>query len=180
MKIFNKEFKLPSFGVANAKEETAQPTRQAKKVFGKAVRMQLFRFQNQISLWKLGIEQFEDISYPTNENLIRVYNDAVLDSHLAAIMDARKSKTLSKDFKFVDEEGEEVTDTTKLFSTPWFHKTLDLALDSNFFGFTLLQFGDRIGNDFKTVEVVPREYVDPQREIVRTSPTRNILRMWYL
>ena len=170
MKIFNREIKLPSFGVSNEHKEIEQVKSKARKLINAVINTQLSRFHNQIALWKTGIDEFEDVDNPVSEDLIRVYNDVVLDAHLAAILAARKSKTISKEFKFVSESGEEVPETTKIFKTQWFNKVMSLALDSNFFGYTLLQFGDRTGTDFENVSVVPREYVNGHNKHIRTSP----------
>lgn len=179
MGLFDKKDKIEAFNFATRqleakiedgeKEETAK----SKKLISEVVHIQLTRFQNSIRLWKIGIDNFEDTFYPTSEELIRVYNDAVLDSHLCAIIEARKMKTLSKDFKFVDENKEEDTETTEIFESEWFRDFLNIVLDTPYFGFTLAQFGDRIGKEFKSVDVVPREYVNPKDKVIRDIPSGN-------
>tara|TARA_R110002020_G_scaffold186872_2_gene384976 strand:- start:899 stop:3826 length:2928 start_codon:yes stop_codon:yes gene_type:complete len=150
---------------------TSEDKKKSKRIMNKIVRVQLFRFHNTIDLWKTGIDNFENTTYPTNEELIRVYNDAVLDAHLTALMESRKKKTTGSEFKIVNDELEEIDDQTALLKNQWFTDAMSAALDSIFFGFSLIQFGDRIGNDFKSIKVVPREFVYPQKEIVRSSPT---------
>ena len=145
--------------------------KKSKRIMNKIIHVQLFRFQNSIQLWKTGIDNFENVQYPTNEELIRVYNDAVLDAHLTALMEARKRKTTGADFKIVDDNLDEIDDQTEKFKSQWFVDAMNYALDSIFYGYSLLQFGDQIGDDFDCVKVVPREFVYPQKEIVRNSPT---------
>lgn len=168
---------LDIFNVTKAQQATPaedQGTkRKSKDIDDKSIRVQLFRFMNSIELYKIAVTNFENTVFPTNEELIRVYNDVVLDSHVFALMEARKQKVLSKDFKVVDEDGEELTEETDLLTSTWFMDSLNLALDSIFYGFSLIQLGDREGLGFKGVKVVPREYVYPQKQIVRDTPTSN-------
>lgn len=142
----------------------------SKKIIQQVYNEQLYRFQNSISLWKQAITDFESKQNPTNEELIRVYNDALLDAHLTALIEVRKGKTLSADFKIIDEKGKEIEDQTDLLNSIWFNQCLSFALDSIFFGYSLIQFGDRIGKEFEKVCIVEREYVYPLKGIVRENP----------
>ena len=153
-------------------DQSKQGRTKAKRIMNKIIHNQLYRFHNSISLWKSAIEDFENPYYPLNEDLIRVYNDAVLDAHLYALIEARKQKTTGSDFKIVDEKGEEIEDQTAMIDKQWFADAMSHALDSKFFGFSLLQFGDKNGNgDFETVDVVPREFVYAQKSLVRDAST---------
>lgn len=143
----------------------------SKRIMNKIVHIQLYRFHNTIDLWKQGILNFEDVTYPTNEDLITVYNDAVLDAHLTALIESRKKKTTGAEFKIVDDKGDEITDQSEKLSGQWFTDAISHALDSIYYGFSLLQFGDKVGEGFASVSVVPREFVYPQKQIVRNSPT---------
>ena len=161
------------FDIFNRKElknEANGPVKKAKDIGDKVIKQQLYRFNQELKNWKLGVDNFEDNFSPTTVELIRVYNDIVIDAHLSASMDARISKTTSKDFKIVDEDGEELKDESYYFSAPWFRTFLKLSLESKFFGYSLIQFNDLKGYCFKSTEVFPREYVYPQKGSVRTSP----------
>ena len=153
-------------------EDKQEEKRKSKSIMGGVIETQLYRFQNSISLWKNAIDEFEDVVNPTNEDLIQVYNDTVLDSHLSALIDARKNKTLSKDFK-IEVNGKEDVELTELLSKKWFNDFMSFSLDAEYFGYTLVQFGDIIDGQFKDVSIVKREYVDAKNKIVRYSPQDN-------
>ena len=173
IKAKDTEIKFLRSELENLKEDNSKTgNKKAKRIMNKIIHNQLFRFHNSISLWKSAIEDFENPYYPLNEDLIRVYNDAVLDPHLSALMESRKKKTTGSDFKIVDEKGEEIDDQTKMIDKQWFVDAMSIALDSKFYGFSLLQFGDKNGNgDFETVDVVPREFVYAQKKLVRDAST---------
>ena len=154
-------------------KKTEEPQKKAKEISKKVIRQQLYRFNKQIDTWKLGIECFEDVFHSTTETIISVYNDIVIDAHLSAAMDTRITKTTSKDFKVVDENGEELEDTA-IFQSQWFRDFMRLSLESKFYGYSLVQFGDRVGDGFKMIKLVPRQYVYPQKQSVRNTPQNTV------
>ena len=158
------------FNRKDLKNEANGPVKKAKEIGDKVIKQQLYRFNQELKNWKLGVDNFEDNFSPTTVELIRVYNDIVIDAHLSAAMEARISKTTSKDFKIIDEDGEELKDESYYFSAPWFRSFLKQSLESKFFGYSLIQFNDLKGYCFKSTEVFPREYVYAQKGAVRTSP----------
>lgn len=165
--------------VINAvRNDDTKDDKESKDIRSKSIDAQLYRFQSNILHWKGAIEDFEAIENPTNEELIRDYNDSVLDPHLSALIDVRKFKSLSKDYALVNENGDEDEDATKLIRTAWFQNCVSLYLDSIFFGFGLIQLGNRIDFSFDSVDIVKREYVYPQKNMVRDSPTSSTGTSW--
>jgi len=161
------------FDIFSNKKNDEPVKEKSKRIGKKVIKQQLFRFNKQIDNWKLGINCFEDVHHPTTETIISVYNDVVIDAHLSAALDNRISKTSSKDFKIVDEKGEEL-DETAIFQAQWFRDFMRYSLESKFYGYSLVQFGDRVADGFKMVKLVPRQYVYPQKQAVRTSPQNTV------
>ena len=155
---------------AQALKGVAPAVKKARKIGKKSTKQQLYRFNQEIEQWKAGIESFEDPNNTSSVEIIRVYNDMVLDAHLYAVLEARITRTTSKNNKILDDKGEEIPEQTALLSGPWFRDFLRLSLESKFFGYSLIQFGNQIGQSFEEVEVVPREYVYQQKKAIRTSP----------
>ena len=143
--LFNKGKEV---SLSNELDNNEGVNRKSRKISKKVMEQQLHRFQNSISLWKIAIDDFENVQFPTNEELIRVDNDAVLDAHLSAIIGVRKDKTLSKEFKLVDKNLNEDLEATKLIQTQWFRDCVSFALDSVFYGYSLIQFGNLKGTKF--------------------------------
>ena len=162
------------FDFLSKKEKTnAVDMRKARDIMSKVVKTQLSRFGQEISDWKNGLDSWEDTNNPQTAGLITVYNDLVLDPHLTAAMETRKSRTLSKDFKICNEEGENIPEESDIFNSLWFRDYIKYSLDSRFFGYSVIQFGDRVGKGFDYIKLVPREYVYPQKMAVRQSPYSN-------
>lgn len=132
--------------------------------------MQLHRISQNIAVWRDAVNQAESTSNPNRTELIRNYNDIVLDPHLTALMQSRKNKVLSKEWNFYDAKGEEIEELESIVKQPWFIKSLEFAFDSIFFGYSLIQYGDIINDTFQSCELVPREYVSPEGGVVKDLP----------
>lgn len=104
---------------------------------------------------------------PDNPNrvaLYDVYTDVMIDLHLSGCIRQRNDMVLNKSFKLVTKkDGKENPEVTELFEAGWFKDFLELSLDSNYWGFSLIQFNDVIVVDgvmrFESVELVPRKNV---------------------
>ena len=70
---------------------------------------------------------------------------------------------LKQKFRMVGADGKENEKATALFEREWFNDYCSLALDSRFWGHSLVQFGDIVktadGLSFDGVELVPRKHV---------------------
>lgn len=139
---------------------------------------QLPRLTQDINKWRLGLRMAESIRNPNRRSLYTTYQDVVLDNHLSGLMQARKNKILGKDFIIVNDAGEEQPELTKIFQATWFRKFLSIALDTPYYGFSLIQLGDIIEGKFSDVELVRREYVSPEFGIVSSTPGSNIGRSY--
>jgi len=145
----------------------------------KAVEINLNRFHTEISKWKLSILQFNDAYNPIDFELISRYTDAVLiDNHLKSVMNTRKSKTLSLDYKVVNESGEEDEKATDSIRAQWFRDVIDYTLDSIFWGHTVIKLGsrlvDRTGKTtFEPPCVLRRDYANGRTGMYRESPFSN-------
>jgi phage gp29-like protein len=129
---------------------------------------QLYRGFTNIETYKIAVTRAESLTAPQRSELYKVYKNIELDAHLTAAVNQRKNLTLSKDFdvKLNDEENEELE---YIIKQKWFRDFLDYSLDSIFYGYSLIQFDSVIDNAFKSVELVPREYVKPEFHIVTNT-----------
>nr|WP_284696985.1 DUF935 family protein [Bacteroides fragilis] len=92
--------------------------------------------------------------------------------HLTGCVGQRKGYVLNKSFRIVDKAGIENPDLTAVFESPWFKTFMELALESIFWGHSLIQLGDIIEVEgvpaFKEVLLVPRRHVIPEYGVIVT------------
>lgn len=132
---------------------------------------QLTRQREDIGRWSIAMNAAESIHWPNRTELYRLFKETVLDNHLSALMSTRKNGILSSRFIVTDKQGNEVKEKTDLINKKWFYDFIDMSLDSLFYGYSLIQFGDLINNEFKSVSLIPREYVKQEFHLVVPNPS---------
>jgi hypothetical protein len=161
--------RILNFNISRVQDQD-KPTPEQAKIMRRIVEKQILRTRQDIGKWRNALTQAEAIENPQRLLLYTVYNEAMLDAHLTSIIFSRKNKALSKPFKIVSQTGEEVPEKTALLESEWFYRILDLALDSIFYGHSLIQLGDIVEDQFSSVELVPRHHVKPELGIVVENP----------
>lgn len=139
------------------------------KLGSSILKQQVFRARQNIQRWRLAIDFAEQVENPNRIELIRIYNDITLDAHLSAVIQTRKINVLSKSHNIKNSEGEIDEKTTEIFNSAWFRKFTDLALDSIFWGTTLIEFGDIVDDSFNDVERIGYESLNPDRQEVKKT-----------
>lgn len=123
-----------------------------------------------IATWRQAWQAAINYEQPNSCALLNVYNDALVDLHLSGCIAQRKGKTLQKPFVPTGKNGKEDDKARLVFEREWFNDFLDLALDSVYFGHSLMQFGDITNENgvmsFTDVELVPRKLVVPEYGVI--------------
>jgi hypothetical protein len=131
--------------------------------------VQIYRRRNDLSHYKNAVVAAENFLCPQRYELYQIYINAVNDNHLSAVIQQRKNLTLGKKFNVVGPDGKINEEKTKLLRKRWFRDFLDLALESQYWGHSLVQFGPLKKDEFEYVELVPRQFVKPEKAIVVKS-----------
>jgi hypothetical protein len=158
------------------KDDTAQLVERARQVITeldvKAARL----VKNDISQWRAAHQQALNIENPKRANLYNIYNFTTeIDTHVSGVVERTKLGVMQGRFKLTDKNGKENYDITALFETPWFWQFMSLALDAEYYGNSLIQFGNVILKDgkiyFDGVELVPRNHVCPEYGVILRDPS---------
>lgn len=134
-----------------------------------AFEQQLQRVRQDATKFKIAVQSAESPMYPNRFLLMQAYQQTILDGQIQSAILQRKMKVLGQKFNIVDLKGEINTEKTALLNEKWFYDFLDLALDSIFWGFSCVQFSPIINSKFLNVELVPRIYVVPENDLVRSN-----------
>jgi len=127
-----------------------------------------------IADWRQAHQQAISIDTPNRARLYDIYTDCLVDLHLTGCIGQRKGKTMQKDFRIVGKDGKEKPEATALLQRQWFTDFCDYALDSRFWGHSLIQLGDVVSDEsgmrFDGVELVPRKHVCPEYGVITPDP----------
>lgn len=133
------------------------------------------RTRADVLTWKSALAMAENIDNPKLYPYYNLVKDMLLDAHTTSQIKNRKLKTLSANFSIKKANGETHTElTSQLQKSVWFGDIIGYILDSEYFGYTLIELNRQVaavGNDgvpFSDVEVtlVPRQNVIPQKGII--------------
>lgn len=120
--------------------------------------------------WRNAWQYAKNVEYPNRVPLYDVYGDVDADMHLTGCVGQRSGYVLNKSFRIVNREGVENPELTAVFEAPWFKTFMELALDSHYWGHSLIQLGDVISVDgkpaFSEVQLVPRRHVIPEYGVI--------------
>lgn len=168
--------KIFGYNINFNKVQNAAPVHQDKPLPEKAIITKKISYQNtlartkqDIATWRSALQSAESLQYPNRAELYRLYKDVVLDAHLTSLIETRKNAILSSNF-IVTKKDKEKTDKTEFIKKKWFYDFVNLALDSKFYGYSLIQFGEFKNDEFSDLTLVPREYVKPEFSIVVPTP----------
>ncbi|MGY5552054.1 phage portal protein family protein [Riemerella anatipestifer] len=126
------------------------------------------RTRSDVMVWKNALSLAQN---PENPKYFPYYNlvaDMMLDAHATSQINNRKLKSISANFSIKKPNGEVHEDLTgQLQKSAWFSNIISHILDSQFFGYTLIELDRKEGESQEpTITLVPRQNVIPQKGII--------------
>ena len=105
---------------------------------------------------------FNPVTYP----LQQLYRDAMLDNHLQGAIENRILRVLNKEFVLKDSAGNADVKRSLFVQTRWFRHVVRKAMESKFFGYSLLLVSDFAPGQIRKLLDIPRENVLPERGVL--------------
>jgi len=139
---------------------TYLPAHKNKSMLSKLVKEYETTARQEINDWATGRNEAKNPYRPRRTQLIRSYQDALLDTHLYMLITDRIARVQNKSFIIRNKSGNIDYDKTKLLQKEWFKKYLKFTLEAQFFGYSLIEF-ERSGKMVSDAILVPRQYVEP-------------------
>lgn len=106
------------------------------------------------------------------QRLLEIYANSWKDSQVIAEHEKAEAFLITEPFE-VREKGSDTADKerTALLDRPWFTGFLTAAMDAEFWGYQLIEFGEQDENgEFTGVSVFPREHVRPFEKVITAYP----------
>ena len=117
--------------------------------------------------WRAAWQMAINVDSPNRQRLYDIYRDVDVDLHLSGCIRQREGFVLSRSFKLVDQNENDVPDAMKLFDASWFKDLMRYALEANWWGHSLIELGDvTAATDghmrYDGVKLIPRKHVIPE------------------
>lgn len=128
-----------------------------------------------IESWRQAWQMAINPENPSRQRLYSIYEDVLVDLHLTGCIGQRKNMVAKKAFKLIGlKDKKENPEITEIFEAEWFKDFMDYALDSRYWGHSLMQFGDILTvngkQKFESVELIPRLHVIPEYGVITREP----------
>jgi rubredoxin len=122
--------------------------------------------RNSISRWQSAVRSFESLQNPSRVMLYDMYDDLMMDGHLAAVWGKRQDNIRNKRLFFTRNQ-ERDDEITALINTPDMRAMMIALLDAQLYGYTLIQVNDiRQDADQEAFHIdfdlIPRKHVHPE------------------
>lgn len=133
----------------------------------------LAKTKNDVLIWKNAVAMAGNVDNPKTYPYYNLVADMMLDAHTTSQIQNRKLRTLSANFNVKNTNGEtndELTD--ELQKSVWFAQIIEHILDSEYFGYTLIEFNRTDDETLPgtlpklNVHLLPRQNVIPHKGII--------------
>lgn len=100
---------------------------------------QLERASAQIENWRQALQYAEDVEAPDRTELIRLYNEVLLDDGVDGFVESLENRIHASDFDVVDNEGNVKEDARNIFNQEWFDEIVSSYVLSILKGYRLIE-----------------------------------------
>lgn len=127
--------------------------------------------EQDIARWRTAWQMALNVERPDRRRLHQLYIDTEIDGHLSGAVQQRNGMTKQKSFRITDKDGNENKELSELFESAWFKDFIDYALQSIYWGHSLIELGNVVeGADgslkYDEVNLVPRNHVIPEYGVI--------------
>ena len=130
--------------------------------------------KSDIARWRRAWQMAISVEYPNRQPLYDIYRDAEIDAHLSGCISQRKGFAMAKAFRLTAADGTQQDEAHHLLDQQWFKDLMRYALDSIYWGHSLIELGDVVQDgdgctSYSGVRLIPRKYVIPEYHRVITD-----------
>jgi len=122
---------------------------------------QISRNSVDIDKWRSAITSAENPAFPRRKALYDLYADILLDSHLRSVIDKRVRAVSNTPIIFVNADGTENEEMTRLIRAPWFLSLIKDVMWAQFWGHGLYEFTN-LTPELVTYNMIPYKHVVPE------------------
>lgn len=145
-------------------------TERPGKISSKLIPAATARAKKDIQQWRSALVAAENVTNPKRSLLYAIYKEILIDADIISEIGKRKDQLNACEFELINDQDVADPDKTKLLNTTWFNELIEYALESKFWGHSLVDIAefDQTGMITK-VELVKREHVKPEIGIIVTN-----------
>jgi hypothetical protein len=148
------------------KHKKQKPAAQTLNVEIDYFRLQESLYRKEIADWQNARTARYDTYNPLTFHLQQLYKDAMLDNHLQGAVESRILRILNKEFVLKNKEGTRDNIRSIYVQKRWFRQLIRKAMESKFFGYSMILINTAASGDIRSITEIPRENVLPERKTI--------------
>ena len=150
-----------------APKQTTLPKSQAEKIVIDIIKTQRTMARREMDELLTARTVRHSPTSPKTFQLQNIYQDVVQDAHLTSvIVNSRILAVKNKRFVIRNASEEIDKEKSKLLRKRWFKEIVEYALESRFYGYSLIHIAEAGGGQVGKVELLPRQHVIPERNML--------------
>ena len=157
--------------VKNGKKAPLADTRGSNKMEIDYFRLYESLYRKEVSDWQnaraVRRDPFNPVTYPIQQ----LYKDSMLDNHLQGAIENRILRILNKEFVIKSPDGEIDEERSRYVQKRWVRHLVRKAMESKFFGYSMLFINDYRQGDVRSIIDIPRENVIPELGLLLKDST---------
>ncbi len=130
------------------------------------VESQLSRMRIDINKWRNALQIAESKTAPDRAELMRIFQEVILDTHITSVIESTKQKVCSIPFKVLTEDAENI-ELTRVLEDDWFYNFIDNCIDAEYYGYALIEL-QNIDNEIIS-KLIKHEYIIPEYEGIKIT-----------
>lgn len=130
---------------------------------------QLSRSRIDFETWRNAIQSAESESFSSFYSIMSVFNEISEDSAVNLSQTIRKNSILCSDFELLKNDEEDET-IEAFFEKKWFKDFISIALDSMFYGYSVIQIDEIKDDNIVSVSSIQRQNINPRTKLLLTTP----------
>lgn len=128
-----------------------------------------YRIDASMKKWKEAVQSAEDHFMPRREVLYLLYHTIMEDDALLGQVRTARFNIQMSDYE-IHVDGVNQEDIVKAFDTPWFYRYLELAVDAEMHGYSLIEMIPGKDGFISDIDLIPREHTAPWKSQVLIRP----------
>jgi hypothetical protein len=150
-----------------APKQTTLPKSQAEKIVIDIIKTQRTMARREMDELLTARTVRHNPTMPKTFQLQNIYLDIMQDAHLTAIIENNRILPVkNKNFVIRNTKDEADHEKSKLLKKRWFKEVVQFALESRFYGYTLIHIAEAGSGQVGKVEKLPRQHVIPEKNLL--------------
>lgn len=154
----------------------------SQDIYMKVVQRQSTRTTQDITAWRRSVSNAENVITPDRTPLQVLFNEIKFDAHVSMLMTHVIQYLQGTEWCVYDETKEddaEDEEAEKVLNDKWFQDFITECIKAEFYGYSLINFGNIVDGKFSEIKSIDRRYIIPELDAMKTDLNNRASLIYY-